>query len=340
MMIMMFNCILYLILLVNNVTFGQIVLNVTTTLQGKTKCSDPILSLLMSDSSKKYYGCCATAPTNAVQSNTNCCLLAGSYCDSIYKNSPNPCRGAPCCGTDTVQGGSSNTATVRLSGGTIYDINLRQFDYWPMRKSVQDRRPRLMLDKQGNGDCSDKNFKFFQTGTFQNVQLQGCCVRQPTTPMESATSCCLLSGSGCDGTVPCCSQRPCVLGKCPGDSGTQQDIDLSGYCTYFDNDFSEPINSSLALYTSPQQRRRSCTDTNFPSSFVFGTNQNILACCKKTAKTTDAKSLQDNCCLLGDSICDGSIDCCSGMPCCAGKCLFAAGDFYKPKVLNYPQPVC
>ena len=164
---------------------GQtILLNNSFKIQGKRKCSDPLLPLLLADSSKKYFGCCTIKPKSAEDTYNVCCLLAGSSCDPFGENAPPPCRGAPCCGKD----GSSDSklSFVRLTAGTVFEPNLRQRDYTSVVFSP-DRDPMVVLNKDPTFffPCEDPKRSINKRAVFHKVKLQGCCTKEPTTPQET-----------------------------------------------------------------------------------------------------------------------------------------------------------
>lgn len=341
----MFSCLIYLLLFTSHWCLGQIVLNTSYTTQGKSRCADPLMPLLMSDPSKAYYGCCGSKAKTTMQSMNRCCLLAGSACDPMYKSSPQPCKGAPCCASDIKGGGS--TSIVRLSAGTVLDKNLRQAVHFSIARRDNDRQMYLVLnqapsDDDSKSECKDKDFPISMSGKFQNVPIEGCCQRKPTNAYDSASACCLVAGSNCDGTIPCCSNRGCILGKCPPDSGLQTDTSVSGYCRYYDSDYTQPMKPSIAYLgkASIGNAGRECRDSVLSKYVEFSVRGGAACCRSKLSDINNASLVQSNCCLIRESPCDGAIDCCSGLPCCGGRCPKASGDFPDKKVLNYPQPIC
>lgn len=328
----------------------KVILDQPFTIEGRNQCADPILPLLLSDQSKKFYGCCNLKKLN--DSSENCCLLAGSACDILYTRSPRPCKGAPCCPVDKVD--DKPYSIVRASAGSVFDINLRRL----MRYYVNEFRFRgyqgqriknyvALKDNPVDDMCVDRGgyFKIGKVAKFMNLEFRGCCRRAPTSPAQSTEFCCLNAFSPCNGGIDCCRNTPCYLGKCTYAAGRaeepfyQSKTSICGYQERYDK---HPYDNYPVRVTATGK----CQQPGLPILHNFTSNsipnyygRTLIGCCRKRHFNGPAE-IRSDCCMLEGSYCDNTVNCCAGQVCCGNVCSISAGTREDVDLINYPEPLC
>lgn len=320
-----------------HLSLGQAILNTPLKIEGRSNCSDPFFPFLLATQGLKTYGCCSIRPQNIQENNKYCCLLAGSICSYQQPNNPNyphPCKQVSCCSSPTRNVNGYTYLVARLNAGTVFDRNLRSREPSTLPSEFVDyRTPRIILNKKPDQNdkvkaCSDPLKKLLLKASFHGMSIQGCCSREPKDPDDTAASCCIVGGEQCDGIIPCCNGQPCELGQCPPESASPTDKLINGDCEYYYKVRNKTVSATL------KASGKTCKDPYLTTEYSLSSGGN--ACCKKGVDLSQANK---GCCLEANSPCDGTIDCCNGMPCCGGLCPAKSGDATATNLI-VSRPLC
>ena len=300
---------------------------------GSATCGDRMLRYAQISNSSMWFGCCSTRKiTNTSDTMNYCCLTFGSKCadDSGVKC----CREERCCGGQCV-----------MTAGTpkFKELGLKT------DSRVMGTRPTNSMTYLNTTitsvNCSDKTYPVYVYGKIYNSYIFGCCKQNYGMDLKAtSTGCCILAGSPCDSSIPCCNdigqsclastkscaaRSSCVGGRCSGSSGSPKDAVLGGTC----NRLEAPTVNKLLLKISDNT---TCSDTVF-KYYAESDDKATKACCR--AKPLNATDSTNHCCLLGGSKCDGGISCCRHLLCCGGQCSYTSGYKYSSD-LETPFRAC